>query len=189
MLRQPLEDKNVTISRASGSILFPTNFLCVAAMNPCPCGNLGHPDKPCKDTQLQIERYRSKISGPLWDRIDMHIDVPPLRYSDLTGGGPSETSDMVRNRVLQARRIQRHRFGTAKTNGNMSSREIKQHCILDAACMNLIRHAMDELGMSARACDRLLRVSRTIADLANSPQIAQDHLMEAIHFRNLQVSL
>lgn len=189
VLRQPLEDKNVTISRASGSILFPTNFLCVAAMNPCPCGNLGHPDKPCKDTQLQIERYRSKISGPLWDRIDMHIDVPPLRYSDLTGGGPSETSDMVRNRVLQARRIQRHRFGTAKTNGNMSSREIKQHCILDAACMNLIRHAMDELGMSARACDRLLRVSRTIADLANSPQIAQDHLMEAIHFRNLQVSL
>lgn len=188
VLRQPLEDKLVTISRANGSIVFPTNFLCIAAMNPCPCGNLGHPDKPCKDTQIQIERYRSKISGPLWDRMDMHIDIPPLRYSDLTSSSAEENSEMVKKRVLQARRLQRNRFGNAKTNGNMSAREIKTHCTLDVACKELIRHAMDELGMSARVCDRLLRVARTVADLADSREIAYEHLMEAIHFRHLQVS-
>jgi len=185
VLRQPLEDRCVTISRANGSYSFPTNFLCVAAMNPCPCGNLGHPDKPCKDTPLQIEKYRSKISGPLWDRIDMHIDVPPLRYRDLAESPQAETSEMIRQRIMHARNIQKHRFKSAKTNGNMSSREIRNHCSLDSQCMDLIRQAMDEMGMSARACDRLLRVARTIADLDNSPQIRYEYLMEAIHFRNM----
>lgn len=188
VLRQPLEDRYVTISRANGSVCFPTNFICVAAMNPCPCGNLGHPDKPCKDTQIQIERYRSKISGPLWDRIDMHLDVPPLRYSDISLSASGESSDQVRRRVLQARQKQYNRFGKAKTNGNMTSRDIKLHCTIDKDCMELIRRAMDEMGMSARACDRLLRVARTIADLGDSEQINYEHLMEAIHFRNQQVS-
>lgn len=184
VLRQPLEDRCVTISRANGSFNFPTNFLCIAAMNPCPCGNLGHPDKPCKDTAIQIERYRSKISGPLLDRIDMHIDVPPLRYNDLANAPIGESSDIIRQRVVQARAVQHHRFNNkTRANGDMSSREIRNYCRLDSQCMELIRQAMDVMGMSARACDRLLRVARTIADLGGSADIAYEHLMEAIHFR------
>lgn len=184
VLRQPLEDRLVTISRANGNFTFPTNFLCIAAMNPCPCGYLGHPDKPCKDTSAQVERYRGKISGPLRDRIDMHIDVPPLRYKDMLEAPDGENSESIRKRIIEARKIQYCRYGKIQANSSMTSREIKQHCTLDNSCLNLIRHAMDSMGLSARACDRLLRVARTIADLAKSPQIEYEHLMEAVSFRD-----
>lgn len=187
VLRQPLEDRKVTISRANGNFTFPTSFMCIAAMNPCPCGFLGHPDKACKDTSTQIERYRSKISGPLWDRIDMHIEVPALRYKDLMQGQAAEPSSSIRARVVAARERQYKRFGKVKTNAQMSSRELKLHAALGSECHELLRQAMDVMGISARACDRLIRVAKTISDLAGEDTIHSDHLMEAISFRNLQV--
>lgn len=187
VLRQPLEDRRVTISRANGNFTFPTNIICIAAMNPCPCGYLGHPDKPCKDTQVQIDRYRGKISGPLWDRIDMQIDVPALRYKDIMEGSAGESSADVRARVTAARNIQKKRFGQAKTNSQMSSRELKQYAPLGPECHDLLRQAIDVMGISARSCDRLIRVARTIADLSGEPAIHQDHLTEALNFKNCQV--
>lgn len=186
VLRQPLEDRKVTVSRANGNFTFPTNFICIAAMNPCPCGNLGHPDKPCRDTQMQIDRYLSKISGPLWDRIDMHIAVPPLRYHDIIAAKEGESSAVVRARVNRARKRQHRRFGKAKSNAEMSSREVKKYCPLDSACHDLLRQVIDTMGASARACDRLLRVALTIADLAEAPHVTRHHLLEAINFRNVQ---
>lgn len=185
VLRQPLEDRRVTISRANGNFTFPTNFLCVAAMNPCPCGLLGHPDKACRDTQAQIDRYRGKISGPLWDRMDMQIEVPALRYRDMAQALPAEASIVIRERVVQARGKQRTRFGKAKTNAEMSGAEIKKYCGIDTKSQELLRYAVDEMGISARACDRLLRVSRSIADLDESEHVHYEHLMEAITFRNI----
>lgn len=187
VLRQPLEDRKVTISRALGNFTFPSDFICVAAMNPCPCGYYGHPDKRCKDTQTQIDRYRSKISGPLWDRIDMHIEVPALRYHDITQGPPGESSGIIRERVKKARHRQHHRFGTCKINSQMSSRELRQHAPLSSECHEILRQAVDGFGMSARACDRLTRVALTIADLANCDAIDRSHLMEALAFRQLQI--
>ncbi len=185
VLRQPLEDRVVTISRAQGAVTFPTNFLCVAAMNPCPCGMLGHPDKPCKCTMIQIDRYRSRISGPLLDRIDMHIEVPALRYVDIHAVQASDTSQQVRKRVCEVRLRQKQRFGKVKNNGEMSARELKAYCPLDTACHSVLQHAVDELGISARVCDRLIRVALTIADLEGTSKITQAHLMEALGFRNL----
>jgi len=186
VLRQPLEDRKVTISRANGNYTFPTNFICIAAMNPCPCGNLGHPDKPCIDTQTQIDRYLSKISGPLWDRMDMHISVPPLRYQDIISSKSGESSAVIRQRVRQARKRQHARFGKVKNNAEMSSREIREFCALDSACHELLRQVVDTMGASARACDRLLRVALTVADLAGDPHVTKSHLLEAINFRNIQ---
>ena len=186
VLRQPLEDRNVTISRANGRFTFPTNFICIAAMNPCPCGNLGHPSKPCKDTQLQIDRYRSKISGPLLDRIDMHIDVPTLQYEEMTKDQPSESSESVRARVKKARDIQRRRYGNFKTNSSMSSKDLKNHATLDETSSMLMRDVMNRLSLSARSFDRLLKVARTIADLDSEEYILKQHLLEAINFRQLQ---
>lgn len=185
VLRQPLEDRKVTISRSQGNFTFPSDFICIAAMNPCPCGYLGHPDKPCKDTQTQIDRYRGKISGPLWDRIDMHIEVPALKYGDIAQTTPGETSAVIRKRVKAARMRQFKRFGKYKTNSQMSARDLKTHCPLNSECHEVLRQAIDVLGMSARACDRLLRVALTIADLADSPRIEAAHIMEAISYRNL----
>lgn len=187
VLRQPLEDRKVTISRANGNFTFPTNFICIAAMNPCPCGLLGHPEKHCKDTAIQITRYRNKISGPLWDRIDMHIDVPALRYRDMMQGSTGETSATIRARVMLAREMQRRRFGRPQTNAQMSSRELKQHSPLGHECHDLLREVIDVMGISARACDRLIRVARTIADLEGTPDVKREHVMEAIAFRNLQI--
>lgn len=187
VLRQPLEEGQVTISRSQGHVTFPTAFMCVAAMNPCPCGYLGHPDKPCKDTTAQVERYRSKISGPLWDRLDMHIEVPALRYQDLKQPFSSETSYLISQRVKAARQIQTKRFKKTKTNAQMNTKEIKAHCSLDATCEKLIHTAMDQIGFSARACDRILRVSRTIADLAHSLAIESDHLLEAFNLRSVSI--
>lgn len=187
VLRQPLEDRKVTISRANGNFTFPTSFICVAAMNPCPCGMLGHPDKVCRDTPIQIDRYRSKISGPLWDRIDMHIEVPALRYRDMTQGISGEPSEMIRSRVIAARQRQTQRLGPARTNSLMSSKEIRQHAVLDAPSQDLLRHAVDEMGMSARACDKLVRVARTIADLSGCPTVLYEHMLEAVTFRNQRI--
>ena len=186
VLRQPLEDRCVTISRSQGSFTFPTNFICIAAMNPCPCGFLGHPDKPCKDTQLQIDRYRRKISGPLLDRIDMHLEVPCLKYYELTQEGDLETSWDVRGRVKLAHAIQYQRFGCFKTNSLMNSFELKSHAQLDASCKTLLEQAIERLGLSARAYAKITRMARTIADLAESASIQKEHLLEAINFRQLQ---
>ena len=184
VLRQPLEDKKVTISRANGSFTFPTNFICIAAMNPCPCGYLGHPDKPCKDTQLQVERYRGKISGPLWDRIDMYVEVPAIRYRDRMQNNEGDSSHTIKLRVNGARKKQYARFSETKTNSKMTSRDLKQFCPLNASCEDLLRQAIDVMGVSARAADRLLRVARTIADLEENSAIEAHHLLEAINFRN-----
>lgn len=186
VLRQPLEDRKVTISRANGSFTFPTSFLCMAAMNPCPCGFLGHPEKGCRDTSMQIERYRSRISGPLWDRMDMHIDVPALKYQDLLQQAQGEASEVIRNRVKKARKAQHKRFGKSQTNAQMGSREIKQYCSLDVSSQKIIGEAIERMGLSARGCDRLLRVARTIADLDESEKICSEHLLEAISFRMIQ---
>jgi magnesium chelatase family protein len=187
VLRQPLEDRKVTISRSQGHVTFPTDFMCIAAMNPCPCGYLGHPDKPCKDTAAQIERYRNKISGPLWDRLDLHVDVPALRYQDLRQQTTSESSQVISQRVYEARQVQTKRFNKTKTNAQMSGAEIKQHCLLDQASEKLIQMAMDQKGFSARACDRILRVARTIADLAHALTVESTHLLEAINLRSMGV--
>ncbi len=183
VLRQPLEDRKVTISRAQGNFTFPSDFICIAAMNPCPCGYLGHPDKPCKDSGLQIEKYRGKISGPLWDRIDMHIEVPALRYADIIKEKSSENSLAIRERVKLARTRQHKRFGKIKSNSQMSSKDLKEYCALSSDCQEILGQAMDVMGLSARACDRLIRVSMTIADLAHSPKILKEHLMEALGYR------
>jgi magnesium chelatase family protein len=187
VLRQPLEDRRVTISRANGNFTFPTNFICVAAMNPCPCGYQGHPDKPCKDTLLQVERYRRKISGPLLDRIDMHIDVPALRYEELIATPEAEPSAVIRQRVKAARQRQTQRYGSARTNSLMNSRELKEYVHVDEASKKILQQVITTLGLSARACDRLLKVSRTIADLEGVSKVDQRHLLEAINFRQLQL--
>lgn len=186
VLRQPLEDRCVTISRANGNFTFPTNFICIGAMNPCPCGYMGHPTKVCKDTQLQIERYRRKISGPLLDRIDMHIEVPAVRYEELIENTQVETSEQIRKRVKSARKRQSQRFGLIKTNSLMSSRELKEFVKLDDDSKKILKQVVDSLGLSARACDRLLKVSRTIADLSEVETVEKEHLVEAINFRQLQ---
>lgn len=183
VLRQPLEDRKVTISRAKGSFTFPTSFMCIAAMNPCPCGYLGHPDKRCIDTPTQIDRYQGKISGPLRDRMDMHIEVPALRYADMIQTETTESSITVRNRVKLARAKQHKRFNKVMTNAQMSSSDIKEYVTLDSASQDVLRQAVDVMGMSARGCSRLLRVARTIADLDNAEHVKEEHLMEAINFR------
>lgn len=183
VLRQPLEDRKVTISRANGNFTFPTSFICIAAMNPCPCGFLGHPDKPCTDSALQVNRYRGKISGPLWDRMDMHIEVPALRYNDMIHGTPGESTATIRARVNHSRAKQYKRFDKPKTNAQMSSRELKTLVPLNKECEEILRQAVDVMGISARACDRMIRVARTIADLADEENVSHEHLMEAINFR------
>jgi magnesium chelatase family protein len=183
VLRQPLEDRKVTICRAKGSFTFPTSFMCIAAMNPCPCGYLGHPDKRCSDTQPQIDRYQGKISGPLRDRFDMHIEVPALRYRDMLQASKGESSSSVKSRVKMARAKQHKRFNGPRTNSQMSAAEIKEHIILDSEAEDVLRQAVDVMGMSARGCSRLLRVARTIADLNGDDHVTHEHLMEAINYR------
>lgn len=185
VLRQPLEDRKVTISRAQGNFTFPSDFICVAAMNPCPCGYAGHPDKVCKDTEAQVSRYLGKISGPLWDRLDMHIEVPALKYQDMVLGSSGETSAVVRERVKEVRKRQFKRFGMHKTNAQMSARELKEHCQLSKECHEVLRQAVDVLGMSARACNRLMKVGLTIADMSGSPSVTEEHLMEALAYRKV----
>ena len=194
VLRQPLEDGKVTISRASGTMTFPSTFMLVAAMNPCPCGYYGDPKRECRCSPGQVERYRQKISGPLLDRIDLHVEAPAVEYKELTDTIPAESSAAIRERVLKARSIQQNRFARSgksskakKTtcNARMTHAQLKEHCRLDDRGNELLKNAMSDLTFSARAYDRILKVARTIADLAGSDSIAPDHLLEALSYRNL----
>jgi magnesium chelatase family protein len=186
-LRQPLEEGRVTISRAQMTVTYPTEFMLVAAMNPCPCGHYGDPRRQCRCTPRQIQTYRRRISGPLLDRIDIHVDVPPLEYKDLASSRPAEPSEKVRERVTAAREQQRARFSGLGffTNARMQRRHVRQHCQLDDDGKLLIRQAMDTLGFSARAYDKVLKLSRTIADLEDSEAIRPHHVSEAINYRTL----
>jgi magnesium chelatase family protein len=190
-LRQPLEEGKVTISRAAHSTTFPADFVLIAAMNPCPCGFLGDPKHVCKCAPMQVEKYMGRISGPLLDRIDLHIEVPPVPFEDLSKRRDGTGSAAMREQVHQARAIQLERFGrgAGKLNGRMTSKQIRTHCKLDEAGQATLKEAMEALGLSARAHDRILRVSRTIADLGGSATIAQDHVAEAIGYRALDRKL
>jgi magnesium chelatase family protein len=190
VLRQPLEDGRVTISRAVGSVTFPARLMLVAAMNPCPCGYRGDPKRQCHCNPMQIERYLGRISGPLLDRIDIHIEVPAVPFRELSDRISGTDSQMMRARVIEARDRQQRRFAgiPAAVNGKMSPREIRRHCRLDPDAESLLKAAMDEMGLSARAHDKILRVSRTIADLEGSDGITAVHLSEAINYRTLDRS-
>ncbi|HUU43048.1 MAG TPA: YifB family Mg chelatase-like AAA ATPase [Planctomycetota bacterium] len=187
VLRQPLEDGSVTISRVQSSVTFPSRLMLVGAMNPCPCGFLGHPKRECSCTPRQVRNYLSKISGPLLDRIDIHVEVPAVEYRELRSGIEGENSASIRKRVVAARRIQTERFGRSKVscNGHMGTRQLKKFCELDAQAETLLEQAMHELALSARAHHKILRVSRTIADLDGVPDVSVAHVSEAIQYRNL----
>jgi magnesium chelatase family protein len=190
VMRQPLEDHVVTISRAMRSTTFPAKFMLVAALNPCPCGFRTDPRRSCSCSQPQIERYMARISGPLLDRIDIHIEVPAVPFQELSSAQPGISSLAMRECVDAARAIQAERFhGAAIYNAQMSSRQLRELCPLDRTCMNLLRDSCNELGLSARAHDKILRVSRTIADLEASESIKPHHLQEAINYRMLDRNL
>ncbi|MDG1991027.1 MAG: YifB family Mg chelatase-like AAA ATPase [Pirellulales bacterium] len=194
VLRQPLEDRTVTISRARSTTCFPSAFMLIASMNPCPCGYRGDPSRDCQCTVPQVERYMSKISGPLLDRIDMHLEVSAVPFSDLASKQAGTSSAVIRNRVCVAREIQQNRFGKSRTvghrwNAQMTTREIRQHCHIDKNSMELLRTAVSNLGLSARAHDKVLRVARTIADLDEAGAILAGHIGEAIQYRLLDRKL
>lgn len=183
VLRQPIEEKVVHISRAAMSMTFPANFMLVAAQNPCPCGYFGDPQKSCTCTAGQIHNYQKKISGPLLDRIDLHIQVPRLPYDKLTSNAPAENSATIRQRIIAAQQIQQGRFGTPISNSEMGTEQLKQYCVLDVDGNNLMRNAVDKMNLSGRAYSRTLKVARTIADLENSDTIKTRHLAEALSYR------
>jgi magnesium chelatase family protein len=188
LLRQPLEERKVPISRAHGTVEFPANFLLISAMNPCPCGYFHHPDKPCTCKPYQVDRYLHRISGPLLDRIDMHLEVFPLKYPDMFNAQASESSSSIRERVIMARERQKKRFHqhhAIRTNAEMNSEQVKVVCKLDFVSSSLLQNAIERLQLSARAHDRILKMARTIADLAQSSEIQSKHLAEAITYRNL----
>ena len=191
VMRQPLEDRQITISRAKYSITYPCSFMFVASMNPCPCGYYNHPTKACVCTPGQIHRYLHKISGPLLDRIDLQIEITPLSFEEMSRTAPGESSAVIRERVIRARRIQEQRYSDEKgihCNAQMNSRLLREYASLDGPCTEMLRTAMTRLQLSARAYDRILRVARTIADLAGSVHIGQEHVAEAIGYRNLDRS-
>ena len=188
VLRQPLEDGEVTISRSAGKVTLPCSFMLVAAMNPCPCGHLGDRQRECRCSPTQIQRYRARISGPLLDRIDLHVEAPALSVAELRADRPAEASASIRSRIHAARARQRARLtgpATAAVNARMTHAQIRRDCALPAALGDLLQQAMERLALSARAYDRILKVARTIADLDASAAIGERHLLEAIHYRNL----
>ncbi len=192
VLRQPLEDGEVTISRSAAKITLPCSFMLVAAMNPCPCGYLSDPRRECRCSPTQIQRYRSRISGPLLDRIDLHIEAPAVSISEMRKGEPGESSSVIRERIVTARTRQQQRFADSPattSNSRMSHRQIRTHCAVSSEQGDLLQRAMEELQLSARAYDRILKVTRTIADLAGSEQIQTAHLLEAIQYRSLDRNL
>jgi magnesium chelatase family protein len=191
VLRQPLEDGRVTISRALSSLTFPSSFMLVAAMNPCPCGFYTDPNRECTCTMPQILRYRSKISGPLMDRIDIHIEVPAVRYRDLTGEASGEDSETIKGRVNRARELQRLRFNGKRIycNAQMTPRYLKKYCQIGEDSKALLEQAIDKLGLSARAYTRILKIARTIADLESVEEITAQHIAEAIQYRSLDRTL
>jgi magnesium chelatase family protein len=188
VMRQPLEERRVTISRAKVSLDYPANFMLIASMNPCPCGYYNHPEKECVCAPGVVQRYLNKISGPLLDRIDLHIEVTPVSFEQMTAQRKAESSGEIRERVIRARDIQKERFKDQPgvfNNAMMSSQTVKDVCQINDAGKALLKTAMERLGLSARAYDRILRVSRTIADLAGSDEIKIEHLAEAIQYRSL----
>lgn len=188
VMRQPMEDRIVTISRAKLSVDFPANFMLVAAMNPCPCGYYNHPDKECVCAPGVVLKYLNKISGPLMDRIDLHVEVVPVPFKDLADRHKGESSSLVRERVIKARKVQEKRFASypnIHANAQMNAQLLAKYCDVDETCRALLKNAMERLGLSARAYDRILKVSRTIADLDASETIKPEHLAEAIQYRSL----
>lgn len=187
VMRQPLEDGSVTISRAAATISYPANFMLAAAMNPCPCGYFGDPYHECRCSPKQIQRYISKISGPLLDRIDIQAEVPAVKYQELAGVTTGEPSESIRKRVQKAREIQQKRFKDMKIycNANMSTKQVEKYCKIDSDAQQLLKAAITQLGMTARAYHRILKMSRTIADLATSESIESEHVSEAIQYRSL----
>ncbi len=191
VLRQPMEDGQVTISRASSRVTYPANFMLVAAMNPCPCGYLGDAKRQCSCSFMQVHRYRAKISGPLMDRIDIHIEVPAVPYKKLAGERSGSSSKEILERVIRARDIQNRRFKESKnhTNAGMGSRQIREFCKVDEASGSLLEKAMEKFGLSARAHARILKIARTIADLEGEQCIQVAHVAEAIQYRSLDRKL
>ncbi|MDH5475664.1 MAG: YifB family Mg chelatase-like AAA ATPase [Cyclobacteriaceae bacterium] len=188
VMRQPMEERRVTISRAKISLDFPANFMLVASMNPCPCGYYNHPEKECVCAPGVVQKYLNKVSGPLLDRIDLHVEVTPVSFDEMTAQRKAETSEQIRERVIKAREVQIERFKDHKnvhSNAMMPSQMVKKVCEINTAGKALLKSAMEKLGLSARAYDRILKVSRTIADLSNSEEIKIEHLAEAIQYRSL----
>jgi magnesium chelatase family protein len=187
VMRQPLEDRVIRISRAKFTVEYPASFMLVTAMNPCPCGYYNHPTKDCVCPPGMVQKYLNKISGPLLDRIDIHVEVVPVAYGELSSERITEKSEKVRERVISARQIQAGRFvGTSiYCNAQMSSKQLKTYCKINDAGNQLLKTAMEKLNLSARAYDRILKVARTIADLDNSENIETQHLAEAINYRSL----
>ena len=187
VLRQPLEDSKVTISRAYGSYSYPASFMLIAAMNPCPCGYYNHPTRECTCNQMAVNRYLNRVSGPLLDRIDIHIEVPPVDYDELTSKDGEETSEQIRKRVNAARKLQLERYkGTGITsNARMTPEQFEKYCHLDDSANNLLKRVFDTLSLTARAYDRILKVARTIADIEQSETIGSQHISEAIQYRTL----
>jgi magnesium chelatase family protein len=187
-MRQPLEERKVTISRARFAVEYPASFMLVASMNPCPCGYYNHPEKECVCAPGIVQKYLNKISGPLLDRIDLHIEVTPVPFSELSKPQSGEHSRQIRERVIKARNIQSDRYRNEKhihCNAQMSSADLKTYCQLNEASAALLKNAMERLGLSARAYDRILKVARTIADLDASANIETQHIAEAIQYRSL----
>jgi len=188
VMRQPLENRVITISRARVAIEFPASFMLIASMNPCPCGYHNHPDRECLCAPGMVQKYLNRVSGPLLDRIDIHIEVVPVKYDKMAYNGDIERSAQVRERVIMARNLQRERFAQfpgVYSNAQMTTSMQRRFCALDAASGKLLKSAMELRGLSARAYDRILKVSRTIADLAGASNISAEHLSEAINYRNL----
>ena len=188
MLRQPLEDRHITIARAKYSIDYPANFMMVASMNPCPCGYYNHPTKPCVCSPAQVQKYLNKISGPLLDRIDIQVEITPVPFDELTKSTASENSAAIRERVMRARQIQERRFANEPgihSNAQMTPRQLQSYAQPDERGKALLQTAMEQLNLSARAYDRILRVARTIADLDGSEKVQSLHIAEAIGYRSL----
>ncbi len=188
VMRQPMEERKVTISRAKVALDFPSSFMLIASMNPCPCGFYNHPERECTCPPGAVQKYLNKISGPLLDRIDLHVEVTPVAFSELSSAKSTEQSSTIRERVIKAREIQEERYKNNPgiyCNAQISSKMLKEICVIDTPSQNLLKTAMEKLNLSARAYDRILKVSRTIADLAGSSAIKAEHLAEAIQYRSL----
>ena len=189
MMRQPLEDRKVTISRVSGTVVYPAEFMLVCAMNPCKCGWYGDPSERCTCSENAVINYRSRVSGPLLDRIDIIVEVPAVHYEDLRDRKEAEPSAAIKARVNKARAVQNNRFGNGSgiCNATMGPDEMRRHCILDRESDTLMRQAFEVYGLTARSYDRILKVARTIADLDGSVNITSDHIAEAIQYRTVEL--